>query len=290
MPSMIYAAILLFVCATLSFSAFAFVVPVAGRKSNSNSNSNSNSLGNSIAITTTTTRMMPSDVVDLGLLSVVIANAPLQLQELASLALADAAAADAQNAADVVAETARGEFYFFFFAGSGAGGIGLLQLPKFLEYIRDNRDLDGVGPTKGGEKIDTGIFASLVYPTLYQSDVADILKKLPAAETIVTKGNSNGYLASKGYVVRDDFDFCLGESCNPLAKRATFDALSSGKSEILSPIDFNDTLERYRSRTEDLVADLQAAVFTKLAAFSTLLFLLAGLAWVIEEEARKGFF
>ena len=282
---MIYAAILLFVCATLSFSAFAFVVPVAGR----------NSLGNSIAITTTTTRMMmPSDVVDHGLLSVVTANdAPLQLQELTSLAVAnaDATAADAQKAAaDVVAETARGEFYFFFFAGSGAGGIGLLQLPKFLEYIRDNRDLDGVGPTKGGEKIDTGIFASLVYPTLYQSDVADILKKLPAAETIVTKGNSNGYLASKGYVVRDDFDLCLGESCNPLAKRATFDALSSGKSEILSPIDFNDTLERYRSRTEDLVADLQAAVFTKLAAFSTLLFLLAGLAWVIEEEARKGFF
>jgi len=241
-----------------------------------------------------TKMMMPSNAVDLDLLlttihAVVKTNAPLQLQELASLALAGAVAdVDAAATADAIAETARGEFFFFFFAGSGAGGIGVLQLPKFLKYITDNRSLDGVGPTNGGETIDTGI-ASLVYPTLYQSDVAAILEKLPAAETIVARGNSNGYLASKGYVVRDDYYSAL-EGCNPLSKSATFDALTRGKGDVLSPIEFGESLAKYRSRTEDLVADLQAAALTKLGAFSTLLFLLAGLAWVIEEEARKGFF
>jgi len=275
---MIFAVILIFVFA--SSNVFAFVIPKSSDHS-PNTIDGRHSLRNAM--------MIPSDV-DLDLLlttshAYAYTHAPSSLQELASasLSLADA------DTVITDAETARAEFYFFFFAGSGAGGIGATQLPKFVRYITDNRSLDGVGPTAGGNKLDTGIVSSLVYPTLYESDVATILQKLPEAETIVARGNSEGYLASKGYIVREDYYLAL-EGCNPLAKSATYDALTRGTGDVLSPIAFQENLDRYRSSTDDFVADLKVAVLTKVGAFSTLSFLLAGLAWVIIEDARRGFF
>jgi hypothetical protein len=288
MSRIFFAIILVFVCTSLN--AFAFVIPqtsshhcavagagaLAGRASDRMATSKT---------TTTKTMMMPSDT-EVGILlkSQAHTSAPLLLQELATAS--SVLLADVQ--VDVDAETARAEFYFYFFAGSGAGGIGAAQLPRFFRYITENRSLDGVGPTTGGTTLNTGI-ASLVYPTLYDGDVSKILKKLPSPETIVKKGTSEGYLASLGYVVREDFNRAL-EGCNPLAKSATFDALTRGTGDALSPIQFQESLEKYKNSKDAFVGDLQAAALTKLSAFSALSFLLAGLAYVIVEDARRGFF
>lgn len=223
--------------------------------------------------------MMPSEV-DLDFLL----TSHMPLHDLATVLLADA---DVDVDVDAIRDAARGEFYFFFAAGSGAGGIGAAQLPRFFQYINDNRSLDGVGPTEGGQTFNTGI-ASLVYPTLYEKDVSKILKKLPKAETIVAKGKSTGYFASKGYIVPQDYFQAL-EGCNPLAKRATFDALTRGSGDALSPIVFQESLEKYREGTDTFVSDLQAAALTKLSAFSALLFLLSGLAYVIIDDGIKAF-
>jgi hypothetical protein len=268
--------------------------------------------------------MIPSDVVDLDLLLATTSHAfvatPLHELAPASLSVADTAITSSTGSltdavfttidvatttldgtvdatvtvdVDAAAATARAEFYFFFFAGSGAGGIGATQLPKFVRYVADNRALAGVGPTLGGNQLALPqplALSALVYPTLCERDVAAILNQLPDAETIVARGNSEGYLASKGYIVRDDFDQAL-EGCNPLARSATYDALTRGTGDVLSPVVFRENLERYRcSGTDALVADLQAAVWTKLGAFSALSFLLAGLAWVIVVDAKQGFF
>jgi len=302
MSRIIFAIFLVFVC--VSWNAVAFVIPQTTSSSSSSSHHSADAAIGAGAIagrasyrmtasktatrttttTTTKTMMIPSDA-ELDIL--LTSQSPLlQLQELATPASSSVLLSDVQ--ADVDAETARAEFYFYFFAGSGAGGIGAAQLPRFFRYVTENRALDGVGPTTGGTALNTGI-AALVYPTLYDGDVSKILQKLPSAETIVKKGTSEGYLASLGYVVREDFDRAL-EGCNPLAKSATFDALTRGAGDALSPIQFQESLQKYKDDRRAFVGDLQAAALTKLSAFSALSFLLAGLAYVIVEDARRGFF
>jgi len=189
------------------------------------------------------------------------------------------------------ADFARGEFYFYFAAGSGAGGIGLAQVPKFFQWITDNRSLDGVGPTAGGTTLETGL-ASVVYPTLYEKDVSQIIQKMPTAERIVSRGTSQGYMASKGYIVREDFNLAL-KGCNPLAISATYDALTRGSGDALSPVRFQEAMDQYRAAdnkgTNVLVQDLQAAALTKGSAFVALSFLLFILFFAIGNAGIRGF-
>eukprot|EP01035_Chromulina_nebulosa_P038344 gene38344-51788_t len=49
-------------------------------------------------------------------------------------------------------DQAKGEFFFFFFSGSGALGIGAVQLPKLIAQNKAFQSLKG-GPTEGGETI-----------------------------------------------------------------------------------------------------------------------------------------
>ena len=58
---------------------------------------------------------------------------------------------------------ARGAFFFFFFAGSGALGIGGAQIPKLLEEYKEIAKLAG-GPSNGGEDLSLNFAQSFGYP------------------------------------------------------------------------------------------------------------------------------
>eukprot|EP00521_Asterionellopsis_glacialis_P019597 CAMPEP_0195319906 /NCGR_PEP_ID=MMETSP0708-20121125/5782_1 /TAXON_ID=33640 /ORGANISM="Asterionellopsis glacialis, Strain CCMP134" /LENGTH=250 /DNA_ID=CAMNT_0040386205 /DNA_START=100 /DNA_END=852 /DNA_ORIENTATION=- len=175
-------------------------------------------------------------------------------------------------------ETAKGEFFFFLGAGSGAGGIGLSQVPRIYKELSEIRALEGEGPSEGGKVIDGGL-ASLLYPTIYEADLAKVLKNVPSCEQISKQGTNTSYLASKGYIAREDFIGALkSKKCNPLAACALFDAISGGSSAIISPILIDEKLTGYRSATNPAAAvtgDLQACTTVKLSAYAGLAFLLS---------------
>mmetsp|Transcript_3703 Transcript_3703/g.5338 ORF Transcript_3703/g.5338 Transcript_3703/m.5338 type:complete len:261 (+) Transcript_3703:41-823(+) len=175
-------------------------------------------------------------------------------------------------------ETAKAEFFFFLGAGSGAGGIGLSQVPRIYKELSDIRALEGEGPSEGGKAIDSGL-ASLIYPTIFEADVVKVLKSVPSCEQISKQGTSTSYLASKGYIAREDFIGALkAKKCNPLAACALFDAVSGGSSAIISPVTVEEKLAAYQSATNPVATvtgDLQACTTVKLAAYAGLAFLLS---------------
>ena len=187
-------------------------------------------------------------------------------------------------------ETARGEFYFFFFAGSGAGGIGLAQIPRIYGELKGIRDLAGEGPSEGGEVVNAGISA-IFYPTMYRRDVEKVIAKVPSTATISAQGTSTSYLASKGYIDQMDFVASL-KQCNPLASYALFEALSGGSGSVVSPDVLEENLAKYRSASDPVAAfasDLQSASLTKLGAYGGLGFLLFIVFALIIESGISAF-
>mmetsp|Transcript_7632 Transcript_7632/g.15355 ORF Transcript_7632/g.15355 Transcript_7632/m.15355 type:complete len:269 (+) Transcript_7632:1799-2605(+) len=187
-------------------------------------------------------------------------------------------------------ETAKGEFYFFFFAGSGAGVIGLAQIPRIFEELSGIRALAGEGPSEGGEAIGGGL-SSLIYPTIYAKDVEKAINKVSSGETISKNGKATSYLASRGYVDRDDFVESL-KGCNPLASYALFEALSNGSGGVMSPDRLDENVAMYRASSDPVAAfntALQAATTTKLAAYGGLAFLLFIVFALITESGMNAF-
>mmetsp|Transcript_34725 Transcript_34725/g.83923 ORF Transcript_34725/g.83923 Transcript_34725/m.83923 type:complete len:260 (-) Transcript_34725:570-1349(-) len=177
---------------------------------------------------------------------------------------------------------ARKEFWFYFFAGSGAGGIGIAQLPSIFREAGAARDVAGTGPTLGGPALDAGPLVGLYYDSeISEGDVADAIQKAPTAEFISSRSESVNYMASKGYIEQGDFlKEMNAKKCNPLASIVLFNAISAGKGGLVSPVVYEDKLAAYRevSSTRDVassfVGDLNGFLAVKAAAFVGLVFCL----------------
>ena len=194
-------------------------------------------------------------------------------------------------------DEARAQFLFYFFAGSGAGGIGLTQIPKLFQEIQELKDLSLVGPSQGGEALNVGPLVSIFYsPPLYEKDVVKVISQMPnSAATISAQGTSTSYMASMGYVVQSDFvATCKG--CNPYAASAVFEAMSGGKAKCIQPDDVDAKTNLYKQSSggdggglTSMVQDLQGAAATRLGAIGTLAFLLFLIFSLIVESGLQAF-
>jgi hypothetical protein len=176
------------------------------------------------------------------------------------------------------ADAAQGTFWFCLSAGSGAGGIGLRQIPKLYEEVVELKELAESGTSSGGDTFQ-GPVASLWYPeALSVADIQKVLKAAPEKATVITeKSTSKAYVATMGYMERNDFINCVGrKKCNPLASYAAFDALSGGKGNFASPVDYEANLKKWKSTggVELLGKALENAILVKLSSFVALAFLL----------------
>ena len=190
--------------------------------------------------------------------------------------LPDLLTADATEEVLTAADYARREFWFYFFAGSGAGGIGIAQLPKIFQQAGEARAKIGEGNTRGGASLDAGPLVGIYYDTeISKADVADAIEKAPTAEFISSRSTSANFMASKGYIEQRDFlKEMEAKGCNPLASYILFNAISSGKGGVVSPVVYDDTLAAYREGSGSagdvasaFVGDLNKFLFVKVAAF-----------------------
>ena len=169
------------------------------------------------------------------------------------------------------------QFYFLFFAGSGAGGIGLSQIPKIIEELNLIRQLSKQGVSEVGNSVSSNFLVSLLYPSdISEKDVLNAIAKLPSGDQINERGSSDSYVASKGYVVQSDFLEALN-GCNPIASYALYQAVSKGKGKTVSPIEVDDAIALYKADKGDLTQftkDFEASALTKVSSYATLAFLL----------------
>lgn len=184
------------------------------------------------------------------------------------------------------AQSAKGEFFFFLFAGSGAGGIGIQQIPKIAADLKSIRDLLDEPPASQGGEVVPGtdnFLVQLFYPQpIYTQDLVQLLKQCPAAQKINEQGTSTSFWARKnGYIVSDDFQDALRtKKCHAFTARATFDAMVSGRSSCLEPDDMDSQISQWRTEYETTKSitsfgpALQSAVQSKLFAYGGLAFLL----------------
>lgn len=194
---------------------------------------------------------------------------------------------------------ARAKFWFYFFAGSGAGGIGLAQLPSmFNEAAAARETASAVGsPTKGGQALNAGPLVSLYYDNeISLSDVSDAISKAPTAEFISSNSQSVNFMASKGYIDKNDFIKEMGKKgCNALATYSVFDAISSGKGGIVSPVVYDERIEKYRQESgggevaSSFVTDLNGFLAVKVAAFIGLVFCLLVDFGLVAKAGIEGF-
>jgi len=104
-------------------------------------------------------------------------------------------------------------------------------------------------------------------------------------------------MASKGYIEVRDFIKEMGEkNCNPLASYVVFDAISSGKGGVVSPVVYEDTLSAYRSEmsTGDIVptsfiGDLNKFLAVKVGAFIGLVVCLLFDLFLVGKAYLEGF-
>lgn len=190
--------------------------------------------------------------------------------------LPDLLTADATEEVLTAADYARREFWFYFFAGSGAGGIGIAQLPKIFQQADEARAKIGEGSSRGGASLDAGPLVGIYYDTeISKEDVADAIDKAPTAEFISSRSTSANYMASKGYIEQGDFlKEMEAKGCNPLASYILFNAISSGKGGVVSPVVYDDTLAAYREGSTSagdvasaFSSDLNKFLAVKVAAF-----------------------
>eukprot|EP00585_Thalassiosira_rotula_P012245 CAMPEP_0196130660 /NCGR_PEP_ID=MMETSP0910-20130528/958_1 /TAXON_ID=49265 /ORGANISM="Thalassiosira rotula, Strain GSO102" /LENGTH=283 /DNA_ID=CAMNT_0041390009 /DNA_START=64 /DNA_END=912 /DNA_ORIENTATION=+ len=186
------------------------------------------------------------------------------------------------------ADYARQKFWFYFFAGSGAGGIGIAQLPTMFSdaaAARATAELSG-STTRGGATLDAGPLVGIYYDAeISMEDVADAIAKAPSAEFISSRSESLNYMASRGYIERGDFAKEMEvKGCNALASCVVYDAISQGKGGVVSPVVYEDKLEAYRSGigngvggdvvASSFVGDLNGFLAVKVGAFFGLVFCL----------------
>lgn len=184
-------------------------------------------------------------------------------------------------------EGAQAKFWFYFFAGSGAGGIGISQLPNMFNEAALARESASSGsPTNGGQPLNAGPLVSLYYDNeISLADVSDVIEKAPTAEFISENSQSVNFMASKGYIDKNDFLREMeNKGCNALASYSVFDAISSGKGGIVSPVVYDERIATYRQGSggggnNNVVAssfstDLNVFLFTKVGAFVGLVFCL----------------
>jgi len=173
-------------------------------------------------------------------------------------------------------EGSQAKFYGYFAAGSGAGGIGLAQLPSMFNEAAAARESASAGsPTKGGPALNAGPLVSLYYDNeISLADVSDAISKAPTADFISSNSQSVNFMASKGYIDKNDFIREMNKKgCNALATYSVFDAISSGKGGIVSPVVYDERIEKYRQESgagevaSSFVTDLNGFLAVKVGAF-----------------------
>ena len=213
----------------------------------------------------------------------------------ASLLLGDDLSSSSATTAAV--DAARQKFWFYFFAGSGAGGIGLSQVPAVFRDAAAARSVAGAGPTRGGAPLNAGPLLGIYYDEEISSmDVGEAIEKAPSAEFISSRSRSQNYLAGRGYIDRWDFVREMeGKGCNPLASYALFDAISSGKGDVVSPVVYDEKLAVYRKGGDgggvaaSFVGDLNGFLAVKVGAFAALVFCLLIDLGLIVKAGIEGF-
>jgi hypothetical protein len=195
-------------------------------------------------------------------------------------------------------EAARQKFWFYFFAGSGAGGIGLAQLPSMFREASVARATAGTGSTRGGSSLNVGPFVGLYYGAdISVNDIANVVQQAPTADFISSRTSSLNYMASKGYIVKSDFlKEMETKKCNPLASHVVYDAISSGKGGVVSPVVYDKRLSSYREEmvstgeiASSFVGDLNGFLAVKVGAFFGLVFCLIVDLGFIANAGIQGF-
>lgn len=195
-------------------------------------------------------------------------------------------------------EAARQKFWFYFFAGSGAGGIGAAQIPSMFREASVARATAGTGSSRGGDSLNVGPFVGLYYESdISVDDVIDVIQQAPSADFISSRSESLNYMASKGYIVKGDFIKEMeAKNCNPLASHVVYDAISSGKGGVVSPVVYESRLASYRAErgsggeiANSFVGDLNGFLAVKVGAFFGLVFCLLVDVGFIANAGIQGF-
>jgi len=187
---------------------------------------------------------------------------------------------------------AKGEFFFFFFGGSGALGIGGVQIPKIVKSIEDVQALKG-GPSLGGPALSINPVATWLYPeALSQADVEEVVKTVPPLPKIRKFTAKETYMTSLGYIERAAFFSAMEKYMskgNKLAVCAVFDALTNGSGDYASPADVEEKLADWRANGLGGFKDsLTRAQAGKLSAYTTFVFLIAVVMDLIIESGVNG--
>lgn len=176
--------------------------------------------------------------------------------------------------------------------------IGVAQLPTIFREAGVARSAAGTGNTLGGDKLNAGALVGFYYNNdISSKDIADVINKAPTAEFISSRSESLNYMASKGYIEVRDFIKEMGEkNCNPLASYVVFDAISSGKGGVVSPVVYEDTLSAYRSEMSigdivptSFVGDLNKFLLVKVGAFIGLVVCLLFDLFLVSKAGMEGF-
>jgi hypothetical protein len=216
-------------------------------------------------------------------------------------------------------EEARGKFWFYFLAGSGAGGIGAAQLPSVFRDANEARAAAaaaaaaaanggggrggkiGRGRVGGGETSTTTLDAGPFVRCYYDADMnveslIDAVNGAPKSSYISGRSRSKNYMASKGYIERSDYVREMNErGCDPLASYALYDAISAGKGGVISPVVYDDGLAAYGEMIRDgrfarsFAVDLNGFLAVKLGAFVGLVFCLFVDLGFVAKNGIQGF-
>jgi hypothetical protein len=212
-----------------------------------------------------------------------------------------------------VVEEARGKFWFYLLARSGAGGIGASQLPAVFRDVtlacdaaaggsslRSSSSARGSSGVRTKTRLDAGPFVRLYYGSdVYTDDLSDSIGRAPTASYISKRSTSVNFMASRGYIVRSDFVKEMEtKKCSPLASYALFDAISSGKGGVVSPVVYDEKLATYRKEIAGggvdgssvlFVGDLNGFLAVKFGAFIGLVFCLLVDFGLVAKNGIQGF-
>ncbi len=219
-------------------------------------------------------------------------------------------------------EEARGKFWFYFLAGSGAGGIGAAQLPSVFRDANEARAAASASSaaaaaasatTRGGggrrgrggtsstttttTTLDAGPFVKFYYDANVRVEsLIDAVEKAPKSSYIRDNSRSKNYMSTKGYIERSDYVRVMNEKgCDALASYALFDAISAGKGGVISPIVYDERLETYAGMIRDgtfarsFATDLNGFLGVKLGAFVGLVFCLLVDFGFVAKNGIQGF-
>jgi hypothetical protein len=147
--------------------------------------------------------------------------------------------------------------------------------------------------------LDAGPFVRLYYydSEISAYDLSEAIGWAPAAEYISGRSTSKNFMASRGYIERSDFVKEMdARKCDPLASYDLFDAISSRKGGVVSPVVYDNKLRTYRdgSSAPGVVAssfagDLNGFLAVKLGAFVGLVICLLVDFGLVAKNGIKGF-